>query len=431
MRVVAGLAPLPYHAVSVCVHAASSALLALLLSRRLAPAAALMGAAFFAAHPALFTAIYSISGIGELLAVGFALAALFVLALEGRARWGAVPLFAASLLSKENTALLPLAFPVALPFLRAPSGRRGRDLPLIVVTAVSLAWIGYLIATDSFGVRGASNVAYAVDPGASVVRNLLTYLGWTVNPWLPTVSSFSDAVEPDAYPWAFGAMILWLAGLAVPALRARGWIAGGLLFLFPLVPVLPLANHTYHYYLTAPLAGAAWCVAALADGALAPLRRTAVAWAACAAVAALFAVNGAAMIRKIETMPFIYPQMRSNATVDRARIVANVRESLAGSQMPPGARVVFWSPISIGLGPVRTDAQGDTIETYWESNVRAALMDGLGVRLLAPQVGGVEFVRSFESADPDAFWAVYRPDGRLKIARAGELDSVLRAAPIP
>src|SRR5262252_10892164 len=68
MRGVAGLHAMAYHAVSLAVHAGCGALLAWLLARVVSRPAAALGAVWFATHPALFTAIYSVSGIGELLA---------------------------------------------------------------------------------------------------------------------------------------------------------------------------------------------------------------------------------------------------------------------------------------------------------------------------------------------------------------------------
>jgi hypothetical protein len=63
----------PYHFVSLALHAANSVLLFSLLARRLAPAAAMVAAAFFATHPALFTAIYWQSARSDILATTFAL----------------------------------------------------------------------------------------------------------------------------------------------------------------------------------------------------------------------------------------------------------------------------------------------------------------------------------------------------------------------
>ena len=74
---------------------------------------------------------------------------------------------------------------------------------------------------------------------------------------------------------------------------------------------------------------------------------------------------------------------------------------------------------------------GPDTESYWEHNVRSALMNGLAVRVLFPTVTEVEFVRAFSRDDPSARWAVYRPDGDLRVATTPELDSLLTAFGTP
>ena len=67
-------------------------------------------------------------------------------------------------------------------------------------------------------------------------------------------------------------------------------------------------------------------------------------------------------------------------------------------------------------------------ETYWERNVREALLDGLAVRVMFPQVAAVRFTREFRPLPPEGRYAVYRPDGLLRVAPWAEVDSVLGAA---
>src|SRR5262249_58338879 len=95
----AGLNPVPYHLVSLASHVACGALLARFLSRRVSRPGALLGAVFFAVHPALFGAVYWVSTVGDSAALLFALVALGLAQRSDRGRWGALPLFAASLLA--------------------------------------------------------------------------------------------------------------------------------------------------------------------------------------------------------------------------------------------------------------------------------------------------------------------------------------------
>jgi hypothetical protein len=435
MHAWAGLDAWKYHAASLVAHLGASVLLLFLLWRLGTPWAAWVGATFFAVHPALYTAVYSVSGIGEILAGGLGVATVLAASGRGRSRWWSVPLFVASLGCKESLLLAPLALlarPHAL--VARPSAVRRDALPW-VLAACSAAYLLLFLAGDTFGVRAglAADEAYALRFDGTLGANLITYLGWTANFLLPTARSFSDAVDPAVFGWGAVAAALMLAGVLSPALRAAGSGFGAAWFLAALLPVLPLANHTYHYYLYAPLAGAAVCLtaalsrwggrrgAARAAGAAGP------AWALAAAAAGLLTVNGALLVRKVETFPFLRSEMRADPTVDRARIAARVAESLRDAPLPAGVTMRFWSPGSIAEARA---AGGDAaVETYWERNVRGALLDGLAVRVLRPEVSRVEFVRDFAPAGNSVRYAIYAFDGRLRVATPGELDSLLRERP--
>src|SRR5437867_9092074 len=84
MRLLAGHHAAAYHLVSLGAHLATALLLFLFLMRRTSVNAALCGAVAFVTHPATFTAVYSISGLGEILALGAALAAMLALEQSGR-----------------------------------------------------------------------------------------------------------------------------------------------------------------------------------------------------------------------------------------------------------------------------------------------------------------------------------------------------------
>jgi hypothetical protein len=431
MRPAAGLNAAPYHAVSLAAHTACAALVAVVLGRVASRPATLLGAVFFAVHPALFSAVYWISAIGDSLALMAALGAL-LLALRGdRLRWASLPLFGLSLLAKESTLLLPaVVWLVARTWRPAPRGTGAVVIGLGAIAAL------HLIASaggDAFGVRSGlpGEAAYSIGFGTHLGANALTYLGWTANFFLPTLRGFGDAVDTAVFPWAIALLVLWLTGLASRGLRERGWVAGGAAFALFLLPVLPLRHHTYHYYLYAPLVGAAWCLAAGFDLALSR-RGGRTAWRIAAACAALLTINGAIVVRKVETEPFVLPDLRADPTVDRARIAANVRESLAGYTAVPGETLLFWSPIGASMG-----SRGETLETfpshetYWERNVRGALLDGLAVRVMVPGITAVRFVRVYEPARTHVRYAVYRPDGRLMVATPAKVDSFIRAQTPP
>jgi hypothetical protein len=207
----------------------------------------------------------------------------------------------------------------------------------------------------------------------------------------------------------------------------RGGAWGAAAWLAFLLPVLPLRNHTYHYYLYAPLAGAAamaaGLVAAATDTAFARRGRRAVAWGV-AGVAGMLVLNGALLVHKIETFPFGDPALRADATVDRALIARRVADGLAAADLPRGTRLVFWSPIARARH--QEAGRDPAAESYWERNVRSALLDGVAVRVLFPQVDSVRFEKDWRP-DPGARVALYDVDGRLRVVEAAEVDSVLRA----
>jgi hypothetical protein len=333
---------------------------------------------------------------------------------------------------------------------------------LVTILVATLPFTFALAFVDVLGARGAAeNPAYAVHLDRAILWNLLTYLGWTANFIAPTVRGFADAVDSKVWGWGIVAGLLWNAGLLAPGLRSRGWLAAGALYLTLLLPVLPLGNHTYHYYLYAPLAGAAWCVAALLDWAMAslasragpgrarsgrtPARRASgersrdrapeaaapahspAAIGALGAVAVLLTWNGAVLVSKIERHPFVHPVLRSDPTVDRAIIARNAVSDLSRYSFAPGTRLHFWFPRA--LAPDRRDSADSTRETYWERNVKSALYDGLAVRVANPRVAEVRFERDFLPESSSDLYAVYGLDGHLNVVTAAELDSLIRTLP--
>lgn len=445
LRPIAGLNPRGYHAASLALHVACSLALYALLRRRLSTPAALAGAGFFATHPSHYAAAYWLSAVGAPLALLLALATLAAALRTDPARWLAVPLFAAALLARESVLLLPLVLWAVLDWesrRRPDRGMRAwRDPLVLALAALAVALAVHLAAGDVMGTRSGPG-AYRLEFGRTTLANLFTYLGWSANFLLPTVLRFQDATDPLVYGWGAGVLALWLAGLLSPGLRRRGWLVAGAFYLALLLPALPLAHHTYRYYLYAPLAGFAWCIAAACDllferlraapGAVRAARRpgpaTAAArfteadprtWSLAVAVVGLLTVNAALLVHKIEVMPFsAAPTLRSDAVVDRALIAERAIADLRNSALPARTRLLFWSPIGRSLA-------GDAGESYFELNVRTALFEGLAVRVFFPAVDSVRFVGAYRSMPEPYRYAVYRPDGTLRVASSAELDSVV------
>jgi hypothetical protein len=267
-----------------------------------------------------------------------------------------------------------------------------------------------------------------------LIANAATFLGWAVQPWFAFAHGFEDAVEPSVYPAAALAAALWLAGLAWPRLARGLWWTGAVMFVLLLAPVLPLRHHTYHYYLAAPLIGVSMCVAALADVALATWsggRESRGAWWAALAVAALCTWNGTAFVHEIETHPFTDPRLRADALVDRARIARRVADALAAAHLPAGTAILFWSPWALLDQARESGGAAPASESYAEANVRSALMDGLAVHVLFPELGEVSFTHRYRRPPAGTRVALYDVDGALRLSTPEQVDSLLSAHPIP
>ena len=53
--------------------------------------------------------------------------------------------------------------------------------------------------------------------------------------------------------------------------------------------------------------------------------------------------------------------------------------------------------------------------------MRSALLDGLAIRILRPEVREVRFVRTFAPLPPPWRYAVYQVDGHLRVATSEEV----------
>lgn len=457
-----------YHAVSLVLHCLNAGLLFAFLSRYLTKPAALIGASFFAVHPALFTALYWQSARADILAASFALLTVILALRSGRERWLAVPTFALSLLSKESTLPLPAVIALLVWWRRRnlPSGEdsgEGRpvrvDRVLTVLFLMSLLYLPYLTRPRAVGIKVGfdTEAAYAFNFGASLFRNLLTYAGWTVDlAMLRPGLRFVDHQNPALFPFATGVLIA--AGLLAlwPALRRREWLVGLASFLLLLVPVLPLRNHAYHYYLYAPLMAAAWCLAALVDALLglvaaprtlprgkarvgervepveAPRQGQFAPWVVAGLCWLALTWNGARLVTQMEKRPsLVYPGMRGDPIVDRALIAERAISSLRLAPIPKGTELVFIMRERIALIARIVRGSREQMpppqEVYPETNMKVALFDGIGVRAFVPAVDSVSFALALGQPTSRTRYAVYAPTGEVQVFDATSIDSLLRS----
>ena len=458
-----GVHPEPYHLVSLALHALNSVVLFQLLARRLTPSAAVVGAGFFATHPALFTAIYWLSARSDLLATTFALVAFALAIRRGRERWLAVPAFAIALLSKESVILMPVAVWLIRRWARTPENlvhsQRDMLVPSMALIGVAYGLLLFSGRAGGIGIGTGPDAAYALDFGRPLLENLLTYVGWSVDVTMrPSALRFLDVRNPDTFLLSFGAIALWGLGVLVPGLRVRGWHVAGATFLILLLPVLPLRNHTYHYFLYTPLLALAWAIAAAFDFLIATARRGAdpgtrrkgekkgrrapsgaaiprvsARWLIAGACVAALTWNGARLVRRMEARPMrAYPQLRGDPIVDRSIIARNVITGLTRSRLPQGTDLVFLlrerlalrARIELGSGEAPAPAE----EVYPEANLRTALFEGHGVRALIPQVKTVAFALAPPPTTTGTLYVVYAPTGEIEAHSRAGLDSLMRSA---
>ena len=437
MHALAGLDPRPYHLASALGHAACAVLLYAWIRRFCSRPASWLGALFFAVHPSAYTELYWISAVGEIYARLFALVALHLFFARGAQRHLASAAFALSLLCKESTILFPFA-PAAI--LMWEAHRRGespwralRSVPLAALFGVALLYVPLVLAGNSWGGLGTGgnrDAAYAFGGGWHVLTNLLTYFGWAVTILVPFVRTFGDKVDPAMF--APGGIVVALAalGLFSRRLRARGWAPALVAVIAMLMPVLGLSNHTYRYYLYTSLTNFGWLLAIAFDAGLEAFRtraaatdrrRSHAAVAGIALLSLLLLVNNVLLVRKVETMPFVTPLSRADATVDRALVAERVLAGVAqGAPYPSGSRLYFWSPARTFPGAAK-----DSPEFYWEKNVRAAMQDGLAARVRFPEFADAEFLREPLPPRSGDFYAVYDVDGATRVVTAQVLDSLL------
>jgi hypothetical protein len=388
-----GMNPAPYAATRLALHLACAALvyaagLRLLRGRGAAAAAALL----FAASSVAFTPVHWGACIVELLAALFALAA-FVVFLAARARdsgplaWLAGGIVAAAVLAKESTVTLPAAFAL-VPAYGRPARRALRTL-LPAAAAVALLAAAFLLTRSRFSYgQYTGGDAYAMDFAPShLFANLSTYLQWLVTIGLPVRDRAAFA---DAGAWRAGGAVLVAVAVALWACRRderRAALLGAGWFAAFLLPVLPLVNHTYYYYLYLPWAGACWLGAAAFEHFAARGARALVTVLACALLATfVFAEWNNVRAREAAMMG----PVPADKTVREGRLLGNLVKALRAAQLSRGDEVGFLSPWQ--SEHFQADGRARTEEDYRAYlPVEGVLRNGESLRLFLPGVSSLGF----------------------------------------
>jgi len=420
------LDPVPYHAASLALHAANAALV-FAVARRMSPSrmTAAIAGAVFASSDIAFTAVFWISGVQDLMASFFMLLSVYIWMRGNDGSKVHVAASAAtlglSLASKESAVLLPLA----LLGLGVAAGKRARAAlpPLTPHFGISAAFLALLALQRQHVPAGG---AYETGLSTDLLHNLSTYISWTVDVFTPFKDKVA-AIDRNAWRLALpvGAAALGLLFTWRGPLKVKGWACAAW-YLSAIAPVLPLLRHTYLYYLYPAAPAAAILFALLTERARARAgggtgARAFAAAAVTAAAAATVCALGVANVnaREREKLP---PDMTLpyDHVLRSAVLARNAVESMAEAPLPDRARVLLISPfeeVETDLAPGLRSRTPLTRATY--DVVRAALRDGLVLRLFHPGIDQVRFSYEMKPRYEDHHAFLYDAMGRLRYLGTG------------
>jgi tetratricopeptide (TPR) repeat protein len=248
----AGIAPRAFHLTNVALHVAGTCLLFLLLVQLgLGLWPSLIGAAVFAAHPALTEAVAWIPGrCDTLLGIGVLASTLLLIKFVEAPRWrlllGHLLAYAFALLSKESAVALPAVL-VGLLFLLPKGGRALRN-PRLWLGWVSVAGCWVILRAGVAGGPG-EGLAQRLANLLSHLPVLLMHLGKLVLP--VNLAALASAKDTSLIPGLMAAVVMAAVVLLLRGrcLRLYSWgLAFFILFLLPSLPVsdfLILENRLY------------------------------------------------------------------------------------------------------------------------------------------------------------------------------------------
>ncbi|MCC6651983.1 MAG: hypothetical protein IT348_12600 [Candidatus Eisenbacteria bacterium] len=414
--------PGPWHAASLFLHAAATALVVAWARRMGASrAAAFLAALLFGTAARARTAVWPVSGAGELLATLLLLVTLLALTDEGRderrARLSKIVAGLAqgiAMFCKETVALAPL-----VAWLAPPPGA-ARRVPWVPLALGAAMWAYVAITRGSTG--SLSGDAYALGVGPHVLNHLLTYVIWSSD-----FLHLFGAVAPPLTGAQSALAAALLVSLAFAAWKSgsRAAQAGLWLWLLLLLPVLPLRNAVYDHYLYAPRLGWALAVAALLDravrgaavGAAAPAWRATAARSVAAVVALLHVVTALFFLAAAEGSRIESVGLPRDTFLRKIEVARNAAVSLEGALRPEDRSVVIYEAAE--GGQVLSVREGDVVSgeaggpSVRQRLLGSVLDQGRGLRALFPRLESVRIGTSVEPADRDGALFVANSDGRL------------------
>lgn len=425
-----GLHPLGYHVVNLALHLLNCVGVYALgvrlgLRRGTAGAAALL----FGVSGVAFTPLHWAAGVVEVLTGALLLGAtlLYLAARQGGRTswvWASAALGLLAALSKEAA----VVWVVAIAVVEWRSGlfppRSRALLPALLVSAAFVAW--FLLSGQME--RFASSAAYARTTSPRLLAlNLMTYLRWCVALYEPIRDAIA-AIEPNA--WRIGLPVLLAAAWGVwhqrhdprhPMEVGLGWLLAFLL------PVLPLAHHTYLFYLYVPWIGGALALAVAGELALARLGGRSAAWAGIAALA-LFAVVETNNVAEREGLTQDYLPM--DRTLRDATLLGHAIPALRAAGLPRGTPVAFVNPVPRRRFDLMTGAPTRPEDVSARASympLEAAMRGGQTLRLFLPDLVYRGFATTIPPEWTDAECFLYEQRGWLEDWGRGQAALIRQA----
>jgi hypothetical protein len=250
-----GPSPFGFHLVNIALHAANAVLLFLignLLTRH--RGAALAAALLFALHPMQTEAVTYISGRSSSMMASFYLGAMLWY-LRGGHWIGSSALFVLALATRETAVTLPAALLLCelargTP-LREIARRQAALWALLAAGALVILFNQRYFDLVAYGFRGrgpGENLLTQVGGVSYLVSRLLGLHGLNIDPALPVLAEWTPVLVLQAI------LLAALAVLGLANLRARPWLAFGILWFFlqlaptnSIVPRLDVANDRQLY----------------------------------------------------------------------------------------------------------------------------------------------------------------------------------------
>lgn len=410
-----GLDPRGYHVVNLLLHLVNVAgvyLVALRLhgGRGQAMAAAIL----FGTASIAFTPLHWASGIIELLCASFLIAAtLAMLRFPPSAkRDGLVGLLLLAAMLAKETAVAWVAFAALAGWTigRAPP-QRAIGYPAIAVTVAFLAW--YLVRGPGLDLSPSGAYALSASPDF-LLRNLSTYVSWSVALWDPVRDVVAAA---DVHAWRIAWPTVVLLGLALagrPTSRASALIAIAWWLCF-LVPVLPLAHHSYLYYLYIPWIGGSIAVVSAVAAVISRLDPRRAVMVASLLVTAFVAIEWRNVRHRMAAVDRHLPVDR---TIRDSMLLRNSLGGLRAARLEPGTKIGFVNP---DAPPASAAAGAGSPGRTVYIPLEAALRGGETIRLFFP---GLVYM-GFRTHVP-VEWAdvvCFRYEQRGWLQRWGSLES--------